>query len=164
MTCPCVLFVDDEPKVREGIRRTMNDYEAEWEMAFAANGAEALAVMEGRAVAVVVTDIAMPVMDGKTLITHLYESFPDVVVLVLSGHWSASVSAHQLGPCVRFLAKPTGTEALVAAIREALAESRLTAYPREPSAASVRTRSPLAPGAQLHTDETSWVDLVENDD
>jgi len=89
---PCVLFVDDEPNMRTAFRRSMDDLAGEWTILFAANGREALDIMSDQPVDVVVTDIAMPVMDGEALISHLYDRFPNVVPLVLSGHWTASMS------------------------------------------------------------------------
>ncbi|MBI3445887.1 MAG: response regulator [Magnetospirillum sp.] len=157
MAGACVLFVDDEPKVMDGIRRTMFDHVGEWESLFAANGVDALDVMTQRSVAVVVTDIAMPVMDGKALIIEMYERCPDTVVLVLSGHWTASVSQRQLGPSVRFLGKPIAREQLVAAIREALSEARL---PKLSAPLPPPDRS-LAQSAEHPRLLDTWVDLVE---
>ncbi len=131
----------------------------EWEVLFAANGREALDVMSERRVDVVVTDIAMPVMDGEALITHLYDNFPDVVPLVLSGHWTAAMSNRRVGPSIRFLAKPISNDDLVAAIRDAIAEARLTSYSQVKAAPS-----PLDRAAQPHADETNWVNEVDKDE
>jgi YesN/AraC family two-component response regulator len=131
----------------------------EWNMVFAANGSEALDIMSSQTVNVVVTDIAMPVMDGETLISRLYDGFPDVVPLVLSGHWTAAMSQRKVGPSIRFLAKPIGKEDLVTALREAVAEARLTTYSQSPG-----TVSPLDRAAQPRSDETSWVNRVNRDE
>jgi len=154
---PCILFVDDEPNVRTAFRRSMDDLADEWTLLFAANGREALEIMSDQPVDVVVTDIAMPVMDGETLISHLYDRFPTVVPLVLSGHWTASMSQRRVGPSIRFHAKPISKDALVAAIRDAIKEARLTTFAQGKSAAAA-----LDGGTQLRSDETSWVDRVDD--
>lgn len=155
MVRPAVLFVDDEPNVLEGIRRSLRDHAGEWDSLFARDGAEALEVLARRPVRVVVTDIAMPVMDGKTLIAQMYDSFPEVVTLVLSGHWTQAISARQLGPAVRFLGKPIPRERLIAAIRDALGESALPAW-AEGSAGQGLT----APSHRTGHDP-SWLEMAE---
>lgn len=156
MAGSCVLFVDDEPRVLEGIRRTMAEHADRWECLFATSAAQALDILAERPVHVVVTDIAMPVMDGKALITEMYEAYPEVVILVLSGHWTSAVSHRQVGPAVRFLGKPISPEQLVAAIRDALGEAVLPALavPANPTLASPAHRSGHDP---------SWVDMVEDE-
>ena len=158
MAGACVLFVDDEPRVLEGIRRTMTDYAEEWESLFANSAPQALDVLAERRVHVVVTDIAMPVMDGKALITEMYGAFPDLVILVLSGHWTPAVSRQQVGPAVRFLGKPISPEQLVAAIREALGEAVLPGLAAPPP-----PKPTLATPASRSGHDPSWVDMVEDD-
>lgn len=157
MARSCVLFVDDEPRVLEGIRRTMAEYAEQWECLFAHSAPQALDILAERPVHVVVTDIAMPVMDGKALIAEMYGAYPDVVVLVLSGHWTPAVSRQQVGPAVRFLGKPISPEQLVAAIRDALGEAVLSAL------AAPEAKSTLASPAHRSGHDPSWLDVVEDD-
>lgn len=152
-----VLFVDDEQRVLDGIRRTMSACEGEWECLFATSVPQALDVLAERAVRVVVTDIAMPGMSGKDLITQMYDSYPDVVVLVLSGHWTQAVSRQQVGPAVRFLGKPTTPERLIAAIRDALGESVLTDLSVE------REKPALISSSRPAGHDPSWVDVADED-
>lgn len=154
-----ILFVDDEPHVRAAIRRSLHDRAEDWELLFAANGAEALDLMAERPVHVVVTDIAMPVMDGKTLLTQLYDRFPEVAAVVLSGHWTPDVSHRQLGPGIRFLSKPVTTEVLVAAICEAARDARIALF--DASAAPAKPRASTAGDPAV--DDANWVNLVERD-
>ena len=76
---------------------------------------------------VVVTDIAMPGMDGKKLIYQLHDLFPMTVPIVLSGHWQPPTALRELGPNVRFIAKPADIHTLMEAIQTALRETRLCA-------------------------------------
>jgi len=157
MSRSCVLFVDDEPRVLEGIRRTMAEYAEQWDCLFAGSATQALDILAERPVQVVVTDIAMPVMDGKALIAEMYDAYPDAVILVLSGHWTPSISRQQVGPAVRFLGKPISTEQLVAAIRDALGEAVL------PDLAVPVAKPTLATPSSRSGHDPSWVDVVEDD-
>ena len=160
MTSAAVLFVDDEPKVLQGIRRTMGDHAGEWESLFATGAEQARGIMAERTVHVVVTDIAMPVMDGKALITQMYDAYPDTVVLVLSGHWTPAVSAKQVGPSVRFLGKPIAPEDLVTAIREALSEARMTGWC---APAAPKAKGTLAQPARSAPHDPTWIDLTDDE-
>ena len=59
-----ILFVDDEPKVLEGIQRMLRPMRHEWDMVFAQSGQEALSILAEQPADVVVSDMRMPRMDG----------------------------------------------------------------------------------------------------
>lgn len=82
-----VLIVDDEPKLREGLR-TFIDWEAcGYEVVdTAANGNEALDKYERYRPDLVVADIRMPGMDGLQLIEKLRMQDPLLHILILSGY------------------------------------------------------------------------------
>ncbi|MCE5286784.1 MAG: response regulator [Pelosinus sp.] len=79
-----VLFVDDEPHILNALRRGLA-FE-EYECFFAASAEEALKIMEQQQIAVIVTDMRMPGMDGLALLKIVKEKYPDVVKIVLSGY------------------------------------------------------------------------------
>lgn len=131
---PRILFVDDEPGVLEGISRAISiDSEDAWDIEFASNGIEALAKMEANPANVVVTDIAMPYMNGKELIEKLGERYPRTVTVVLSGHWSESSALSLLSPNVRFLSKPVGRELLVWTLRQSIKQAASSFQDLRPS-------------------------------
>lgn len=82
-----VLIVDDEPKLREGLRSFI-----EWEaygynvVDTAANGNEALEKYKSLRPELVIADIRMPGMDGLQLISHLREMDASLHILILSGY------------------------------------------------------------------------------
>ena len=61
-----VMFVDDEPKILQAIRRVIR--REPYGAVFASSGAEALAKMRETPVQVVVSDLNMPEMDGLALL------------------------------------------------------------------------------------------------
>lgn len=126
MSKPHLLFVDDDPNVLAAIHRTLHSYRDEWTISFAASGNDALDFMSRNTVNVMVTDMAMPEMDGKKLIYRLHELFPDTIPIVLSGHWDIATSLRELGAHIRFLSKPINRDILVWALREAVADARFS--------------------------------------
>ncbi len=114
-----VLFVDDEPRILEGLRRMLRPQRHEWEMAFAPGGEAALAMMEALPFDVIVSDMRMPGMDGATLLWRVREVHPEVVRIVLSGHTELSTALRVVPVAHQFLAKPCDAEMLRVAVERA---------------------------------------------
>lgn len=107
-----VLFVDDEPKVLDGLRRMLRKLRDEWEMEFALSGREALEAMARQPFDVVVSDMRMPEMDGAALLSTVKERYPGTVRLILSGHSDKEMILRSVGPTHQFLAKPCDADTL----------------------------------------------------
>ena len=114
-----VLFVDDEPKILEGLRRMLRPQRHEWEMAFAPGGEAALAMMEATSFDVIVSDMRMPGIDGAVLLRRVRELHPQVVRIVLSGHTELSTALQVVPVAHQFLAKPCDAEMLRVAVERA---------------------------------------------
>lgn len=84
-----VVVVDDERNIRNGIVELIDwqDIGCEVVESFS-NGRDVLQYLqrENAEVAIVVTDIQMPIMDGITLLKKLQEQYPDVVTIVLTAY------------------------------------------------------------------------------
>jgi DNA-binding NtrC family response regulator len=78
-----VLFVDDEPGVLRGIRRSLLG--CPFEVLTASSGSEALALLSDRPVDVVVSDLDMPEMTGIELLRAVRDRWPRVLRMVLTG-------------------------------------------------------------------------------
>ncbi len=73
------------------------------------------------------TDVILPRMDGKTLYTHLSPERPDMAVLYVSGYTEGFIVQHGvLLPGVHFLQKPFTVTSLSAKVREVLDQPRRT--------------------------------------
>jgi len=114
-----VLFVDDESRILEGLRRMLRPQRHVWDMAFASGGEAALAMLESSSFDVIVSDMRMPGMDGATLLCRVRERFPHVVRVVLSGHTELSAALQVVPVAHQFLAKPCDAEMLRVAIERA---------------------------------------------
>lgn len=80
-----VMIVDDEMLVRQGIKHLI-DWEREGcrVVAEAANGLEALKLIEKLDPHVILTDIVMPVMGGEEFVRLVKEKYPHIEIIVLS--------------------------------------------------------------------------------
>lgn len=116
-----LLFVDDEPRVLQGLQRQLRGMRHEWEMRFVESGAQALELMAAEPVEVIVSDMVMPGMDGAQLLTEVMRSHPATIRLVLSGHSEREAVLRLVGPAHQYLSKPCNAEELRCAIARALA-------------------------------------------
>jgi HD-like signal output (HDOD) protein/CheY-like chemotaxis protein len=115
---PRILFVDDEPRILDGLRRSLRVKRTAWEMSFAPGGEPALEVLAGTPHDVVVSDMRMPGMDGAELLTQVSQRYPDVARVVLSGHTEPEAAIKVAIAGHRFLSKPTEAEGLITVIDE----------------------------------------------
>jgi DNA-binding response OmpR family regulator len=81
---PCVLVVEDEPALRRMLTFTLRD--AGFDVRTAANGRAGLEDAEVRTPDVVVLDLEMPVMDGRTFFRVFRERGYHAPVLILSAY------------------------------------------------------------------------------
>lgn len=131
MSEPKVLFVDDDPRVLNGISRQFDDV-LEFETAIGPE--EALAVLDQEGpFAVVVSDMRMPGMNGIELLARVKAQSPDTVRIMLTGYadLQATIDAVNEGNIFRFLSKPCPQETLEKAVRDGLAQYRLVTAERE---------------------------------
>ena len=113
-----VLVVEDDPLVREVTARALRS--GGYRVLMADGGAAALEVAssEGERLRLVVSDVVMPGVDGKTLADELVRRLPGVRVLFVSGYTQDVISHHGvLDSGIEFLQKPFTSSALLARVR-----------------------------------------------
>ncbi|HIG41497.1 MAG: response regulator [bacterium] len=79
-----VLFVDDESKVLQALKRLCR--KEPFTMEFACSGVEALEIMTLKTIDLVVSDLRMPEMDGSELLAEIEKLYPDIPRVLLSGN------------------------------------------------------------------------------
>ncbi|MCW2778218.1 MAG: two-component system response regulator [Frankiales bacterium] len=109
---PTVLFVDDEPRILDGLRRGLRQHRGRWDMVFAPGGYEAIEVLQSRRVDVVVSDMRMPGMDGAHLLAWVRNHQPAAARIILSGHAEPEATLRAAVVAHRFLHKPCDLERL----------------------------------------------------
>jgi len=92
-----ILVVDDEHAIRATLRMIL-EYEG-YEVIEAANGPEALERAENSLPHLVLLDIKMPGMDGMEVLRELVRRYPNLPVIMLSGHGTiaTAVEAVRIG-------------------------------------------------------------------
>jgi PAS domain S-box-containing protein len=119
-----VLLVEDQTPVRRMLREALSNcgYRV-WE---AGNGAEALENWGSRVTEIdlLITDVVMPVMNGKKLAEHLGKLRPELRVIFMSGHAEDVLTTQgMLDASVDLLPKPFLPEALITKVRMVLHET-----------------------------------------
>jgi two-component system NtrC family sensor kinase len=120
-----ILLVDDDPNVRDTIRRQLSRV-PNWHIAEVEEPSAALAHVERYRVDVVVSDHDMPGMTGLELLELLRVAHPAIVRLLLTGHDDLHLCLHALnqGVAHRFVCKPWDHVDLRAVVRDSLAAVR----------------------------------------
>lgn len=109
-----LLIADDEPIIRKGIRRIID-----WEslgftrIFMAEDGQEALDIIRNNKVDLVLTDIVMPFMNGLELSEILCKEYPEIHVVILTGHEDFEYAKQSMDFGVKnYILKPVGAETL----------------------------------------------------
>ncbi|MGE5476524.1 MAG: response regulator [Bacteroidales bacterium] len=121
-----VLFVDDDANILSGLKRLMHG-NSNFDAHFCLGGEEALTVMAGQHMDVVVSDMRMPNMDGAEFLTQVRSRFPGCIRVILSGYADAESVLRTVGPAHLYLAKPCDPATLMQAIARPVALRRLLA-------------------------------------
>ncbi|HEV8332819.1 MAG TPA: HD domain-containing phosphohydrolase [Steroidobacteraceae bacterium] len=120
-----VLCVDDEARVVEGLKLHLRK---DYEVHTALGGEEGLQKLkELGSVAVVISDMRMPGMDGATFLKRVLRTYPDASRILLTGEpgRDAAVQAVNEAQIYRFLTKPCPPDQLKAAVDAAVIQHRL---------------------------------------
>ena len=117
-----VLFVDDEPLVLEGLRRTVF---TEFVADLAGGAEEGLTKLKKHGpYPIVVSDMHMPGMDGAKFLALVRAISPESVRVMLTGHHDIEAAARAVneGQIFRFLTKPVPPNTLLATLRACVAQ------------------------------------------
>ena len=74
-----LLFVDDEPNVLNGLRRSLHGMREVWDMQFVESAAAALQALEKDPYDAIISDMRMPLMDGPQTIAAIRASITGCV-------------------------------------------------------------------------------------
>jgi len=124
------LVVDDEPRLRQALVRLMQG--DGFTCLEAGSGVEALAVLKNEPVALVLSDMRMPAMDGQELLRQLRVGYPDVAVVMITAvaEVEVAVACLSLG-AMDYITKPFVFEEVRARVAQALEKRRLLADNRD---------------------------------
>ena len=118
------LVVDDEKTQRETLRTVLESWGHQVQEA--SSGQEAVELMAGNPIDVIMTDLRMPGMTGLDLLEAVKEARPDIDVIVMTAYGSVegAVQAMKNG-AVDFITKPIDLDQLEIVLRRTLDRKRL---------------------------------------
>lgn len=119
-----ILIVDDERSIRNSLGELLEMEGHSVEKV--ENGADALKMLGGGEFELVISDIKMPQMDGVELLEAISEKYPDLPVVMISGHGTieTAVSCLRKG-AADFIEKPIDMNRVLASVRGALERGEL---------------------------------------
>src|SRR5664279_2698643 len=119
-----ILVIDDEKSIRNTLKEIL-EYE-DFKVDIAAEGAEALEMLEKKDYDVVLCDIKMPKMDGIEVLERIHGGTHNTQVIMISGHGNidTAVDAIKKG-AFDFIEKPLDLNRLMITIRNAMDKSNL---------------------------------------
>jgi two-component system cell cycle sensor histidine kinase/response regulator CckA len=115
-----ILLVEDEPMVRVVAERALVRHG--YKVLTANNGEEALEILSraDEDIALLVSDVVMPLMDGPTMVREARKDYPGLPILFMSGYAEEQLRKSIDLPNVAFLPKPFSVQELAEAVRKAL--------------------------------------------
>ncbi|KAA8784191.1 two-component system response regulator YesN [Paenibacillus sp. 4624] len=117
-----ILIVDDEPRTREGIRKTLEAWSAgKNRIQTVASGVEAKEWLASQPADLLITDVRMPEFSGLSLVEAIQHFPSKPAVLIMSGYadFNYAQQAIKLG-VVDYLLKPIDKEQLLQTVQKAL--------------------------------------------
>ena len=117
----CILTVDDSSTMRQMISFTLKG--ADFEVVEAGDGVEALEVAKGKKLALIITDVNMPRMDGITLVKELRAlpefKFTPILVLTTESDASMKMKGKEAG-ATGWIVKPFSPEKLMDVVNKVI--------------------------------------------
>ena len=102
-----ILFVDEEAAIQRDVARILSVGAPDPRLTCASDGAEALRALERGRVDLLITSLAMPVIDGVELLRHLANRRVTLPVIVIAERGPASTETRTPAGCrVEYLREP----------------------------------------------------------
>jgi signal transduction histidine kinase/DNA-binding response OmpR family regulator len=119
-----IMVVDDEKVIRDGCNRVLSA--ENFQVLTAANGQEALELLDCNTVDLVICDLLMPIMGAFEVLDSLRSSHPCLPLIVLTGHGTVTnaVECMKMG-AYDFVTKPFIMDHLLLIVRRALEKNEL---------------------------------------
>lgn len=114
-----IMIVDDEPKIRRGMKTLLEEQDGFEVIGIYDNAMSSLSDMAEKQPNVLITDIKMPEYSGLDLIEKIREKDKNLYIIILSGYGSFKYAQRAIRSGVyRYLTKPTNPRELISVLRE----------------------------------------------
>ncbi len=119
-----VLVVDDERVVRDGCQRVLSG--KGYDVLTAADGQQAMDLLAGQTVDMMLLDLKMPVMSGEAVLEQTMSLYPDMPVIIITGHGTIDTAVE----CMKkgaydFITKPFQIDQFLLTVNRAAEKRRL---------------------------------------
>jgi response regulator RpfG family c-di-GMP phosphodiesterase len=126
-----LLLVDDEPSVLSALRRLFRT--SGYRVLQATSGKEALLLLGGEQIDLVISDMRMPEMDGAEFLAEVRHRRPATIRILLTGYADiqSTIAAINGGEIHRYVTKPWDDQDLLLLVRDALERKALETENRQ---------------------------------
>jgi len=117
-----ILIVDDEPKTRQGLKKTLEDWATgQFEIISTDGASTAIDILKQKDIHILITDISMPEMNGIEMLKRLQvqKQYPVVIIISAYSEFDYAQEAIQLG-VLNYLLKPISKNKLIEAVEKAV--------------------------------------------
>jgi DNA-binding NtrC family response regulator len=116
-----ILIVEDEANIRRVLHKILIDVDKNINVSEAANGVEAISMVDTQAYDLILCDIKMPKKDGLEVLEHIQKASPQSAVVMISGHGdlATAVKAMRMG-AYDYISKPPYLNHLLQTVNAAL--------------------------------------------
>lgn len=126
MDSALILLVDDDPLLLEALPHTIDLRMSNVEVHTASSASAAFELLKQHDYSTVVSDIKMPGQDGFDVLAFVSQEFPDVPVLLITGHGEHDLAIQALrGGAYDYIQKPIDRDDFIASLSRALHTHRL---------------------------------------
>ena len=114
-----IMIVDDEPKIRRGMKTLLEEQDGFEVIGIYDNAMSSLSDLDEKQPNVLITDIKMPEYSGLDLIEKIREKDKNLYIIILSGYGSFKYAQRAIRSGVyRYVTKPTNPRELISVLRE----------------------------------------------
>lgn len=116
------IIVDDEQPIQRGIKKKLESLDSVIEfVGYAFNGNEALELIESENPDIIITDMNMPILGGKQLLSILSNKYSDKQIIVISGYKDFDYLHNAIkAGVIDYILKPFGKEDIINAVNKAI--------------------------------------------
>ena len=149
-----LLFVDDEPILRDVYTSLGETLGHGHEVCTAGSGAEALKLLNEKQFDIIISDLAMPQMDGMEFLNEVVRDYPESARIVVSGFADRLKVAECLTIGHRFFNKPLNFKTLAGLLKRICKYSYLVRDPRIRRIVCGNAALPTPPETYLRVTDT----------